>query len=113
MSENEGVRIASMFVVMLLCTGLTQTACAAWNVVNWNPNAEYSTVLNTTTENKAVENETVEKTTGDLTDGSFPSSDLFNNPVQSDNLANFPKLSNLMSGSILQNGIQFPKIQRR
>jgi hypothetical protein len=108
MSENEGVRIASLLVGMLLCMALTQTGCAAWNVANWNLNAGNSTVLNTT-----IENKTVESTTRSSTDGPLPSSDLINNPVQSDNLVNYPNLSNLLSGSISQNGIQFPKIQRR
>lgn len=108
MSENEGVRIASLLVGMLLCMALTQTACAAWNEENWNQNAGYSTILNTT-----IENKTLESTTWSSTDGYLPSSDLINNPAQSANPVNSPKLSNLMNGPIFQNGIQFPKIKRR
>jgi len=67
MSENEGIRIVSLFVGILLCTTLTQTACAAWNTPNWNANAGNTTVWNTINENK-----TKDITTWNSADGSLP-----------------------------------------
>ena len=107
MSENEGIRIVSLFVGILLCTTLTQTACAAWNTPNWNPNAGNTTVWNTINENK-----TKDVTTWNSTDGSLPPSDLMNTPIPSSSFVNVPKFSDLLSGSISQNGIQLPRIQK-
>jgi len=108
MSENEGIRMVSLIVGILLCTALTQTACAAWNTPNWNANAGNTTVWNTINENK-----TKDITTWNSADGSLPPSNLMTTPIPSSNFVSFPKFSDLMSGSTSQNGIQFPTIQRR
>jgi hypothetical protein len=113
MSENEGIRIVSLFVGILLCTTLTQTACAAWNTPNWNANAGNTTVWNTTVWNTINENKTKDVTTWNSTDGSLPPSNLMNTPIPSSNFVNVPKFSDLVSGSISQNGMQFPRIQGR
>ena len=107
MSENEGIRIVSLFVGILLCTTLTQTACAAWNTQSWNANTGNTTVWNTINENK-----TKDFTTWNSADGSLPPSDFMNTPIPSSNFVSAPKFSDLLSGSISQNGIQFPRIQK-
>ena len=108
MSGNEGIRIVSLFVGVLLCTALMQTACAALNMANLNPNAGNVTAWNNTTGNKAVVN-----TTWSSSDGSLPPSNLMNTPAQSPNFINAPKFSDLMSGSLSLNGLQFPKTIKR
>jgi hypothetical protein len=122
MSENEGIRIVSLFVGILLCTTLTQTACAAWNTPNWNANVGNTTVWNTpnwntnagntTVWNTINENKTEDATTWNSTDGSLPPSDLMNTPIPSSSFVNVPKFSDLLKGSISQNGIQLPRIQK-
>jgi hypothetical protein len=108
MSGNEGKRIVSLFVGVLLCTALMQTACAAWNIANWNPNNGNVTSWNTTTGNQTIVN-----TTWSSSDGSLPPSNLVNTPAQSPNFVNVPKFSDLMSGSLSLNGLQFPKTIKR
>lgn len=108
MSENDGIRIVSLFVGVLLCTALMQTACAAWNIGNWNQNAGNITEWNATTANRTIEN-----TTWDSMDGSLPSADLINTPVQSPDFVNAHKFYDRVSDSISKNGMQFPRIQRR
>ncbi len=108
MSENKGIRIVSLLVGMLLCTALMQTACAAWNIPNWNENTGNVPVWTTTTENKTTE----DTSTWSSTDGSLPSSDIMNTPVQSSNFVNVPKFSDFVSGSTSLNGMQFPRTHK-
>ena len=107
MSKNTGIKVVSLFVGMLICMALVQTAFAAWNTPNWNANAGNTTVWNTINENK-----TKDVTTWNSTDGSLPPSDLMNTPIPSSSFVNVPKFSDLLSGSISQNGIQLPRIQK-
>lgn len=107
MSENEGIRMVSLLVGVLLCTALMQTACAAWNPADWNTNTGTLTTWNATTENITVKN-----TTWGSPDGFLPPSDLMNTPAQSSDFVNIPKFSDLMSGSLSRDGIQFPRTIR-
>jgi hypothetical protein len=73
MSKNTGIKVVSLFVGMLICMALVQTAFAAWNTPNWNsakwkaPNWDASNwsanIGNSTTYNITTSNTTIMNTT--------------------------------------------------
>lgn len=82
MSKNKGMRIISLFVGVLLCMALMQTAFAAWSIPNWNA---FTGSGNATTEKIETWNTT---TTEKTTKGSAPPSDLMNNSFPFSDITN-------------------------
>jgi hypothetical protein len=88
MSESKGIRTASIFVGVLLCMALMQTAFAAWSIPDFNTTAGNETISNMTTSNV---------TTSNVTNSSVSPSDPTNISIPSSNPMNFSNLSAVMN----------------